>query len=504
MYQVKIFSDQNDLEGTLIHSPKNDDIKVVSDSLKPAINEIGTFEFTIYPNNPAWGKIHPLKTLIEVFDTLHKVTIFEGRILAPTGSLTSSGELSESYLCEDVKGFLHDSQQSFKKFSGTRTAAQLFKEALKVHNSQVETYKRFEVGTIELEDLTEHVRFIDDTQTTFSTITDKLLGNDNVGGELRVRYSNGKRYLDWLKENGVHSKSNVQISKNILEMSKSVDPTEVVTCLFPRGATVETEGNQDQAKPRLTISSVNGGKEYLLASKELIAEFGYQAGSEVWEDVTVPQTLKSKGQDWLNNQLIATGKYTIKAVDLSLLGIDPQMFWIGNYHRVINPLMLTDEELRIVDMTIRINNPEQTELNFGDTQLTFSQYQKLMNKRSKQLESLRIEVVSQSKTISSIQNNLTIAEKNLSVLADQVSTNGTQVQNQIGTIINEMQTIITELNVLKSKIPTEETMKSISEKLIVLENFKNYQEKNNLEVTTLLEDITQRVVALESKSGGGN
>ena len=504
MYQVKIFSDQNDKEGTLIHSSKNDSLKIKSDSLKPAINDIGSFEFTIYPNSPAWGKIHPLKTLINVYDTNHNFTVFEGRVLAPVGTMTSEGELSETYLCEDVKGFLHDSVQSFKKFTGTRTAEQLFREALKVHNSQVEEYKRFEVGTIEMQDLTEHVRFIDETQSTFQTITDKLLGNDNVGGELRVRYSGGKRYLDWLKENGLHSKTDIRIAKNLIEMSKEIDPTEIITCLYPRGATLDDEGNQDQAKPRLTISNVNGGKEYLLASQQLINEFGYQGGSQVWDDVTSAQTLKTKGQDWLNNQLTATGKYTVKAVDLSLLGIDPQMFWIGNYHRVINPLMLTDEELRIVDMNIRINEPEQTELSFGNTTLTFSQYQKLMNKRTKQLEELRVEISSQSKVINTIQNNLVVTEKSLSELSEKVSINGTQVQNQISSIISNLKDIITEVRAIDAKVPTAETMTHIDNKLTDFDRFQTDQLEINIGFTSGIADLINRVTALENADNGGD
>ncbi|MDN6729106.1 MAG: phage tail protein, partial [Alkalibacterium sp.] len=210
--------------------------------------------------------------------------LFEGRVLQPTTDQGDDRVLSESYLCEDEKGYLHDSIQSWKKFTGDRTGEQLFREALKVHNEQVEDYKKFEVGHIDMPNLSDNVRFIDDTSDTYDTITDKLLDNENIGGEIRIRKEDGVRYLDWVQEVGEKKENEIRLRKNLLEMTKELDPTEIVTKLFPRGERLEgnedDEESQDQSKPRLTIADVNDGKEYLLADQELINEFGIQAKTQ--------------------------------------------------------------------------------------------------------------------------------------------------------------------------------------------------------------------------------
>ncbi|KFN92453.1 tail length tape measure protein [Tetragenococcus muriaticus PMC-11-5] len=357
MYRVTIYENPESSNGIEIHSPYNNDLKIDSDTLKPSINEIGTFNFTIYPNNPGWGKMQPLTTLIKVEDVPHDFVLFEGRILQPTTDQGDDRVLSESYLCEDEKAYLHDSVQSWEKFTGNRTAEQLFRKAIATHNEQVEDYKRFEIGIIDMPDLSDNVRFMDDTDDTFDNISDKLLENDNIGGELRIRKENNVRYIDWVQEVGEEKKTPIRLRKNMLDMTKELDPTEIVTKLFPRGERLEGGGDdeesQNQSKPRLTIADVNDGKEYLMANEELINEFGIQGGMQTWDDITQANILKSTAQKWLDNQLVATGKFNITVLDLSLLNLDPDRFWIGNTHLVQNPLMNVDERLRIVDMNIK-------------------------------------------------------------------------------------------------------------------------------------------------------
>lgn len=414
MYRVTIFENENDSSGIQIHSPYSDGLKIKSDSLKPSINAIGTFTFTIYPNSPGWRKIKPLKTLIKVEDTKHQFTIFEGRVLIPTSNQGQDGILSESYLCEDEKAYLHDSIQSFKKFTGNQTGEQLFREAIRVHNEQVEEYKRFTVGIVDIPELSNHVRFIDDTQKTFDTITEKLLSNDSIGGELRVRKENGVRYIDWVRKIGEEKDTPISLQKNLLEMTKEIDPTSVVTVLYPRGQTVETEGNDDVSRPRLTIASVNNNKEYLLAKQELIDEFGYQAEAITWDDITQASNLKTTGQNWLDNQLIATGKFTIRALDLSLLNIDPHRYWIGNTHLVVNPLMNVNEKLRIIDMNININAPEQTELAFGEKQMTLSEYQSQNKKNIQKIAVLENDLARQKRLLAAEKERLNNLQNSVS------------------------------------------------------------------------------------------
>ncbi|MCO8299244.1 phage tail spike protein, partial [Tetragenococcus halophilus] len=356
--------------------------------------------------------------------------------------------------------YLHDSIQSWKKFTGDRTGEQLFREALKVHNEQVEDYKRFEVGHIDMPDLSGNVRFMTDTDDTFDNISDKLLENDNIGGELRIRKENNVRYLDWVQEVGEEKKTPIRLRKNMLDMTKELDPTEIVTKLYPRGERLEGGGDdeesQNQSKPRLTIADVNDGKECLLADQELINEFGIQGGMQTWDDITQANILKSTAQKWLDNQLVATGKFNITVLDLSLLNLDPDRFWIGNTHLVQNPLMNVDERLRIVDMNIKINAPEETELNFGDKELTLSQYQRSLTKEREQMRIVQDRVRMQSNRVEKVRTELSSAQQTIVELQETVKNGNLNVQNQI-------QAILEDLQIIGQQIPSDERMNEIEQ-----------------------------------------
>lgn len=458
MYRVTIFENPESNNGIEIHSPYNNNLKVESDSLKPSINEIGTFSFTFYPDNPGWGKIRPLRTLIQVKDIQHDFIVFEGRVLGPTTEQDDDRVLSESYICEDEKGYLHDSMQSWEKFTGSRTAEQLFRKAIKTHNEQVEDYKKFEIGIIDMPDLSDNVRFMDDTKSTFDNISDKLLESENIGGELRIRKENGIRYIDWLQEVGEDKDTPIRLRKNLLDMTRDLDPTDVVTMLFPRGETLEDEENEDQSKPRLTIADVNNGKEYLMAEKELIDEFGIQAGTQTWDDVTQSNILKTRGQQWLDKQLVATGKFTLNVLDLSLLNLDPDRFWLGNTYPVKNPLMNIDERLRVVDMNIKINAPQETELNFGDKELTLSQYQKNLTKERDEMRIVQDTVRMQSRNVEKVRTDLSKAQKTILELQETVKNGDLNVQNQI-------QAILDDLQVIGNQIPSEGKINQIEQNI---------------------------------------
>ncbi|MDN6423981.1 MAG: phage tail protein [Tetragenococcus koreensis] len=490
MYRVTIYENPESSKGIEIHSPYNNDLKVDSDTLKPSINEIGTFNFTIYPNNPGWGKIQPLTTLIKVEDVPHDFVVFEGRVLQPTTDQGDDRVLSESYLCEDEKAYLHDSIQSWKKFTGNRTGEQLFREALKVHNEQVEDYKKFEVGHIDMPDLSDNVRFMSDTDDTFDNISDKLLENENIGGELHIRKENNVRYIDWVQEVGEEKKTPIRLRKNMLDMTKELDPTEIVTKLYPRGERLEGGGDdeesQNQSKPRLTIADVNDGKEYLLADQEIINEFGIQGGMQTWDDITQANILKSTAQKWLDNQLVATGKFNITVLDLSLLNLDPDRFWIGNTHLVQNPLMNVDERLRIVDINIKINSPEESEVHFGDKELTLSQYQKSLTKERQKMRIIQDTVRMQSKSVEKIKTDLTRAQQTIVDLQETVKNGDTNVQNQITAIIDDLQ-------VIAGMVPDEETITDIETDITVLQQNKTIQDSKNLSYEERLKNLEEAI-----------
>ena len=387
MYQVLI-KDGPKGDELEIHSPFSNDLKLDKGSIKKGINTFDSFNLSFLPNNPAFGKIKPLTTLIRVFDSQLNKNIFKGRVLIPTDQMESNGGFKCSYTCASDLSYLQDTIQKYAKIQDT-TSEQFFKYLIEVHNSQTEEHKRFIVGVVNVTNNTDNVyRYVDDLATTWDTIQDKLISR--LGGELRIREVNGVNYIDYLIEIGEHTDTTIELSKNLISLSKSVDPTEIVTRLYPRGERLEgeEETSSDASQPRLTISSVNGGKDYLDAPQELINEFGIIEKSKEWSEVTQPKILKSKGQQLLDEQKSAQTQYSLTAVDLSLIDMDIRRFEVANYYLLKNPVMGIDEELRIVGIGIDIIDVEMSELTIGDRFISLSQYQAEIKKKKNALNDI--------------------------------------------------------------------------------------------------------------------
>ncbi|WP_440896234.1 phage tail spike protein [Amphibacillus sp. Q70] len=408
MYKVSIFNDGHEIE---IHNPNVNNLKLETGSIKKEINKIDSFNMSFYQDSPAHGHLKPLKTLIKVMNTKTGIYEFEGRVLSPTGRMTEDGLHTYSYVCEGELSYLHDSQQRHIEFRGT--PLELLTLILNYHNEQVEDYKHFEVGIVEVTNSTDNLYvYLSAERSTFEEIEDKIL--DRIGGELRIRKENDVRYLDILNRVGDDKSTEIRIARNLKSMSQSVDPTEIVTRLTPLGTRVESEDEDatDASEARLTIESVNNGLPYI-DREGLIAEFGIKGGSVTWDDITLPNRLLSTGRDWLTNQKVAHVQYEISALDLFLIGLEFDYFDVGNSHPVVNPIMNLDERLRIVGKTTNINNPQDASLKIGDKFKTLNDYQADANKRSRQVIDLQSRVEGQSRTISTIKNEVVTVESNL-------------------------------------------------------------------------------------------
>jgi hypothetical protein len=126
--------------------------------------------------------------------------------------LTENG----SYDCEGELSYLIDSQQRHLEFRGTTVEA--ITTILDYHNTQVEDYKHFEVGIVEIQDPNDYMYFYLDAETeTLDAIFEKLV--DKLGGELQIRYENGVRYLDWLERIGHDSETDIRLARNLMSIS---------------------------------------------------------------------------------------------------------------------------------------------------------------------------------------------------------------------------------------------------------------------------------------------
>lgn len=348
----------NGAENTVIHSDGTDRIsggKIAKSIDARMIDRVDSFSFTIYPNNTGYDLLKPLTTAVRVYNESTDKDVFIGRVLKCPDSMDERGLICRKVTCEGRLGWLYDSVQPYVEYKmvGISTVLSSF---LSKHNSQVGADKRIELGQVTVT-ASNNYTYTANWDKTMDVIADKLVGK--FGGEIQLRDKDGKVYIDYLEHIGHGTDTKIELAVNLKTISREVDETSVVTRLYPLGAKLA------DSEKRLTIGTVNGGKDYIEDSA-LVAKYGVISGTQTWDDVTQASILKTKATAYLKNANKAKKQYKITAVDLSTIDMNFEQFELGCWYRVVNPLMGIDEDLRIIGITINLDNPEQSELTFGD------------------------------------------------------------------------------------------------------------------------------------------
>ena len=478
MYKVTLIND--DVE-TVIHSPYFNDLKVQSGQIKQAINVADGFTFDIMPNNPGYNLINPLKTLVRVDNMQAGKVEFNGRVLMPTESMSATGEFGKSFLCESILGFLSDSAQRHGEYHDISVSGFL-QVIIDNHNADVDASKRFTLGVVDVDSSTGTLYRYLGYESTWEAINDKLI--NRLGGEIRARETDGVKYIDYVKEFGEHKTTEIRLAKNLKSITKEVDPTEIITRLIPLGENIasEDENATDAAQARLTIADVNNGKDYI-DDVQAMAGFGVITKSEVWNDITQANILKTRGLQFLSENNRVKSKHVLSALDLSLIGLDTDSFDLYNYYPVINPVMNINESMRVVEKTTDIISPENNGLIVGDKFKTASDYQKEANQSQVKVTNLENTVKMQRALISTIRNEMITVETNITTLQDALA--NADIEG-LPDAISALENAITNLNDALDDIPvydlatqTHSGLMAAADK-VKLDGLQSYNEATDL------------------------
>ncbi|MDD7391191.1 MAG: phage tail protein [Lachnospiraceae bacterium] len=358
MYTMKI-------DGKVLYTPdlSNEGYGVISPKLTMELNKAGCMEFILPPDNVMYDQVKKLKSIIIVYQEQDE--IFRGRVLHDEKDFYKR----KNTYCEGDLAFLIDSVQRPYSFQGD--IPELFTQFITNHNSQVEQEKQFEVGEITVTDPNHYINREDSGYTsTLESITGKLI--DTHGGYIRPRLADGKRYLDYISDYGRISSQTIQFGVNLLDISEYINAEDIFTCLIPLGA--EQQDDEGDSAGRLTISSVNDGKDYI-EDADAIALFGRIWKVQEWDDVTLPDNLLTKGRAFLKSGIEMAVSLTIKAVDLHLIDVDTERIRLGDLVRVISIPHGIDRLFLCSKIVLDLVNPDQTEYTFGVTFSTMTEKQ---------------------------------------------------------------------------------------------------------------------------------
>ena len=353
------------VDGNLLYSPLlvDDGYLVLNPKLTLELGKSGSLTFLLPPNNPLYDGIQKLKSIVIVYQDSEE--IFRSRVLHDEKDFYNR----KNVYCEGELAFLLDSQQRPYSFQGD--ISDLYMKFINAHNAQVEEEKRFYVGEITVTDPNNYInRSNIYYNNTWDEISDKLIASH--GGYLRPRLKDGKRYLDYVKAYGKVNSQVIEFGVNMLDISEYITAEDVFTVLIPLGfEQTDSDGN---STGRLTIKSVNSGKDYI-EDDAAIALFGRITKTQEWDDVTVASNLLTKGREFLNSGIEMAVTLTMKAIDLHLADVEVERIGLGDYVRVISLPHKLDKYFLCSKIVIDIVSPDKTEYTFGVTYTTMTEKQ---------------------------------------------------------------------------------------------------------------------------------
>lgn len=375
-----------------------DKFRLVSPELELADNSSGTLTMTVPPSNIGYDIIQRLTTEIRVFRS--DVEIWRGRVLSEEVDFWKNKKMT----CEGELGYLNDTLQPQKEFENP-TVVEFLDAILKVHNSKVPANKQFKRGAVTVTDKMVNEdsgtdEYYDDIyvytnfETTLSCITTKLI--DNLGGHLQVRWSNGVRYLDYLKDFPGSSEQTIQFGWNLMDFVTNYDETNFCTVLVPLGERYGEgeidglEGYLDicdiaESKKAIKVNSSGGISENVLSeikdyvpnaiysatkrnyimNTTAIKNYGWIERVEHFDDITEDTDLIKEGQKFLTDIQFGTMALEVSAVDLAYYDINYDEINLLDEVRVKSIPHGLDRIFPVTQLRIPIDNPGNSEFTLG-------------------------------------------------------------------------------------------------------------------------------------------
>lgn len=358
MYQVSIF--KNNVE-TIVHYPSanKEAPHVLSLNMKESLSQAEELSFSMPYGNPGYSLIEGLITKVKVYDTRDSSVVFSGRVIPIKDGMNADGKFTNQVTCEGAMNYLVDTQTRRWNFTN-KTPSEILQYLLNQHNSKVDSSRRIQLGTIQV---TQPITIDTNYETTLNTIITKL--RNVLGGDIRVQERNGVLYLDYLLAQGANNGVKIELRKNLKEIIREYDPTDIVTRVIPLG--------YGEGINQLDITKVNSNIEYIEDSIA-IAKYGIIEGVATNKDLQNADTLKIYGQTILNEKKQPSLSYSITALDLSVLtGYENEKYNLGDTLETIVDIMNIDVFARVIERyRDMLNNPWNPKLTISTRPITLT------------------------------------------------------------------------------------------------------------------------------------
>lgn len=419
-------------DGALVYDSTLEELDLVALKATTGLNVGGTAEITMRGGHPAYNYFTGHKTVVTIYrgDSLR----FRGRALyAETDFLRRRKIVCEGELC-----FLRDAVNRPYNYVNS-TPGKVFRALIRAHNEQVDSFKQFEIGTVTVPD--SEVSFKSESAETVLATMNKLL--DRCGGYIVfTTNANGKRVINYLQSVNRRSKQTIEFGENLLDFSSTgANNGSLATGVIPYGA------KDEKTKQRITIESVNGGKDYIIAD-DARAVRGTIMASAVFEDATTPAALLKAAQDWLAGRKSFITSLELTTLDLSYLDKNLDSFAVGDSIQVLSAPHAVNEVFQLAQMTEDFLNPANSRITLG-----------------KDIPSLTgADVAGDFNSQKALESTAEALRQDYSVDVDQiVQQAGEQVMGQVAQTYVPQATLNDSLEQLRTRIGAEEQARAVAD-----------------------------------------
>ena len=342
---IQVYADD-----TLVYDSRLEEYDLIGLTVTTGLNVGGTASIVMPLGHPAYNAFTSYKTIVKVYRD--GVLRFRGRALYPADTFYGQRTIT----CEGEMCFFRDSIRT-PGYIAAALGAPYLRGVLSRHNEQVEEFKRFKVGEVTVQD--DYVRLELETAETTLASLNKLL--ERCGGYFVFSDdADGSRVINWYASLEGRSDQVIEFGENLLDFTRTgANTTALATGIIPYGAQTDSKNNI-----RVTIASVNGGNNYILA-EDAIAVRGTIMTTVTWDDVTEPENLLKKARAYLDEHKNFITSLELTALDLSYLDKDIASFSVGDLIRVISKPHGLDEFFQLTTMTEDYLNPAQSRITLG-------------------------------------------------------------------------------------------------------------------------------------------
>ena len=344
------------LDGQLFYDPRIPELALTNLSCELEVNKTGTLKFTVPATHPLKDGLQKMYSELSLYQDGE--WIYSGRVLSDETDFYGNRAVE----CEGELSYLLDSIQRYHEYHDI-SVKDYFTDLITRHNADVDSRKRFTVGEVTVVDSNDSLYRYSTYENTWKTIEDRLISR--LGGYVRIRHEDGKRIIDYIGDYGHTNDQVIRFGENILDLVSEVGCDSLATVVVPLGK------RDEETDERLTIKTVNGGKDYI-EDTDAIAKYGRIVKVVEYDDVTLPENLLRKGLEVLDRQKLLTASITITAIDLHLLDVDIERCKVGDNIRVVSEPHGMDDFMVVQKVYMDLLNPQNSKLTLGVTAITLA------------------------------------------------------------------------------------------------------------------------------------